>query len=201
MKQVILIGGAPTTGKSTVAKFLSEKLGIPCISTDDVREQMREKLDPAKNPALFKAAQYSAEEFLNTFTAQEIVNIEREEGEVVWNEIRKTIDRSEEDGESIIIEGVAVLPHLVARDFPAVEYVRSLFLVDNDLDRIRKVVFSRGLWDDAHTYSDDVKEKEVEWAAVFNSWLESEAKKFGFQTVEVTRSENDAEKVLKALNL
>ncbi|HLP44075.1 MAG TPA: AAA family ATPase [Candidatus Nanoarchaeia archaeon] len=201
MKRVILIGGAPTTGKSTIAKLLSKKLGVPCISTDDVREQMREKTDSEKNPALFKAVQYSAEEFLNKFSPQEIVDIEREEGEVVWTEIKKIVDRSEEGGESIVVEGVAVLPHLVARDFPAVEYVRPIFLVDHDVDRIRKVIFSRGLWDDAHTYSDDVKEKEVKWAALFNSWLESEAKKFGFQTVEVTKSENDGERVLKILNL
>lgn len=38
---IILIGGAPTTGKTTLAKALSRVLGLPWISTDHIRAWMQ----------------------------------------------------------------------------------------------------------------------------------------------------------------
>ncbi len=40
-KQIIFIGGAPTVGKSYLAKKLAEELKLPWISTDTVREILR----------------------------------------------------------------------------------------------------------------------------------------------------------------
>ena len=37
MKKIILIGGAPTTGKSTMAKRLGQHLGLPWMGTDYLR--------------------------------------------------------------------------------------------------------------------------------------------------------------------
>ena len=34
----ILVSGLPASGKSTAAKFISEKLGIPCFSKDSIKE-------------------------------------------------------------------------------------------------------------------------------------------------------------------
>jgi 2-phosphoglycerate kinase len=52
MYKVILIGGTPYTGKTTLAKLLSAKLGYSNISTDDLGSALRAVLpdDPAFNP-------------------------------------------------------------------------------------------------------------------------------------------------------
>jgi 2-phosphoglycerate kinase len=39
--RVILIGGAPMTGKTTVAHMLAATLGYGCLATDDLGEAIR----------------------------------------------------------------------------------------------------------------------------------------------------------------
>lgn len=195
---VIFIGGAPTTGKSTVAKDLSKHLGIPWISTDQIREVVRTFSDRNTNPKLFTPEGYTAERFLTEFSAEEIVKMEMEQGDAVWSGVMTFIENSY-PWKDFIIEGVGVLPHLIAKDFSNDEHVKAVFLVDEDTDRIRNVVFTRGLWDDAHTYSDDVKEKEVEWALLFSHKLKVEIEKYGYPWIEVKKDENDLQTVLKTL--
>jgi 2-phosphoglycerate kinase len=53
MQKVIIIGGAPFTGKTTLARLLSPHLRYPCICTDDLGAAVRavNPKDPALNPA------------------------------------------------------------------------------------------------------------------------------------------------------
>jgi len=53
MQRIILIGGAPTTGKSTIAMRLSEELHLPVISTDQIRTIIQSIADPHIHPNLF----------------------------------------------------------------------------------------------------------------------------------------------------
>lgn len=201
MKNIILIGGAPTTGKSVIANLLSKRLGIPWISTDQIREVMRSVADKKQYPKLFNPEGYTAERFLTEFSSEKIVEMEMEQGEAAWIGIKKFIEDDFNWKEGFIIEGVNILPHLVSRDFGDNKNIKPVFLVDEDADRMRDVVFKRGLWDYAHTYSDDVKEKEVEWATLFSHKLKAEVEKYGYPWVEVKKQKDDLEAVLKALGL
>ncbi|MBC8505670.1 MAG: adenylate kinase [Anaerolineales bacterium] len=52
-KQIVMLG-PPGAGKGTQAKVLSEKLGIPHVSSGDIfRENMREQTELGKNAALY----------------------------------------------------------------------------------------------------------------------------------------------------
>lgn len=93
------------------------------------------------------------------------------------------------------------MPHLVAQDFKDNENVKAVFLVDEDADRARNVVFTRGLWGEAHSYSDDVKEKEVEWVLNFSHRLKAEAEQHGYPWIEVEKKDTDLDVALQALNL
>ncbi|PIR41569.1 MAG: hypothetical protein COV31_00465 [Candidatus Yanofskybacteria bacterium CG10_big_fil_rev_8_21_14_0_10_46_23] len=187
MRKVILIGGAPTTGKSTLASLMSERLSLPWISTDQIRELMRAVVDRDKFPKLFNPEGYDARRFLTEFSAEEIANMEMEQGEETWVGIRKFIEDDYTWGKGSIIEGVNILPHLVARDFKDDKEIKAIFLVDEDADRMKEVIYTRGLWDDAGTYPDDLKEKEVEWATLFSHKLKSEVEKYGFPYIEVQK--------------
>lgn len=198
-KDIILLGGAPTTGKSTIAELLSKHLGIPWISTDQIRETMRTVADRKKFPKLFNPEGYDAERFLTEFSAEQIAVMELEQGEAVWPGIKKLIEDDYTWEKGFIIEGVALLPDLVAKNFKDNTHIKAVFLVDEDADRIRNVVFTRGFWDDANSYSDEVKEKEVEWVLLFSHKLKAEAGKYGYQSIEVTKNNNDLQAVLKAL--
>lgn len=199
-QQIILIGGAPTVGKSKMAQLLSEHLNIPWISTDQIREVMRGVLKEDDCPVLFRNKNISGKEFLKKYSASEIVHREIEEAEETWEGVKAFIKNSY-PWKNFIVEGVAILPHLIVQDFKENLSIKPIFLIDEDADRIREVVFTRGLWDDARTYPDEVKEKEVEWALLFSHGLRKEAEQFGYPIVDVEKQEKDLAVVLNALNL
>jgi len=199
-KQTILIGGAPTAGKSTLARALSKHLDLPWISTDQIRSVMKATVRREDMPKLFNE-ESTAEKFLTRFSAEEIVRMEREQSEAVWLGVRAFIRGDSTWKSGFIIEGVSILPHLVAEDFGADARVKPIFLLDDDESRTRHVVFTRGLWDDAHTYTDDVKEKEVEWALLFGRQIREDAARHGHPCIDMRKNEEDLKAVLKALNI
>lgn len=200
-RKIILIGGAPTVGKSTMAGLLAEHLKVPWISTDQLRALMRIVADRNKLPKLFEPEGYDAERFLTEFSAREIVNREFEQAEATWPAIQMFVNEDYTWDNGFIIEGIAILPHLVAKDFGQNQNIKTIFLVDEDADRIRDVVFHRGLWDDADKYPDSVKEKEIDWALLFSHELKTEAEKFGYPCVEVSKNKDDLRTLLKCLEI
>ena len=200
-RKIILIGGAPTVGKSTVAELIAKKLNIPWISTDQIRQIMRATVKRENMPDLFNPEGYTAETFLTKFSAEEIVEIEMKQGDATWIGIKKIIDDDFTWKNGFIIEGVNILPHLVKKDFGEDKNIKTIFLIDENADKIRHVIFNRGLWDDAHTYPDYIKEKEIEWVLLFNKKIRMEAEKYDYPFIEVTKNLNDIEKIIKILEL
>ena len=77
-----------------------------------------------------------------------------------------------------------------------------MFIGDHDIERVRNVVFTRNFaGDDASSYPDSVKEKEVAWVVLYSKMLKSEAEKYNFPFIEIEKNDNDLQKVLKALRL
>ena len=198
-KNIYLIGGAPTVGKSTIAQALARHFDIPWISTDQIRDLLRTVAKRSDYPKLFNGEGYDAEKYLTEFSAEQIVDKEMEQGDVVWIGIKGMIEQDYTWVDGFVVEGVNILPHLVDKDFASNKRVKAVFLVDEDADRTRDVVFNRGLWADAKTYSDDVKEKEVEWAQLFSHRLKQEAQKYGFPVIEVKKDKDDLQAVLEDL--
>ncbi|OGJ12062.1 hypothetical protein A3K62_02265 [Candidatus Pacearchaeota archaeon RBG_16_35_8] len=187
MKKIILIGGAPTAGKSYVAEKIAKELGIPWISTDTIREQMREIVRKGDYPALFLHANATPEmgvQFLNKNSPKKIMEIVNKEGEDVWKGVRALME-TDYNWDHYIIEGVAILPSLVSKFINKNKGIKVLFLVDENKERIKKTIFTRGLWDEAKKYPNDVKEKEVEWVIEFNNFIKKEAKKYNFPVVSI----------------
>lgn len=199
MGKIILIGGSPTAGKSYIARKIAEELKLPWISTDTIREQMREIVRKKDYPALFLHAKATPEmgvKFLNKHSSKEIVDIANKESIEVWKGAKAILD-TDYVWKSYIIEGVAILPKLVSRIKK--KNIKILFLIDEDIERVKKNIFTRGLWDDAKKYPDSVKEKEVEWVIAFNKYIKKEAKKYKFPVVSVGDRENYLKEIKKII--
>jgi 2-phosphoglycerate kinase len=200
-RTIILIGGAPTTGKSTVAGGLAARLNLPWISTDRVRAIMRKATTPEASPGLYLPQGHDVEKFFANFTTEQIVEREMVQGEIVWSGVKELIDDTKFTWkEGFICEGVGILPHLVARDFGDDPTVTALFLCDTNVDNIRQAVFTRGLWDIEHPYTDNVKEKEVEWVTLYAQQLELEAKQFGYPWLCIGKTKDDLAAVLATID-
>lgn len=198
-RNIYLIGGAPTTGKSTVAQHVASHFYIPWISSDQIRDIMRVTATKDIWPGLFNASEYTAERFLTELSMEEIIRLEIEQGEEAWLGVKYMIesDYTWEDG--FVVEGVNVLPHLVNRDFADKSHVKAVFLTIGNEDHIRDTVFNRGLWSDANTYPDAVKEKEVEWVVGYNEYIKKESNKYGYPVFETKRQKEDIAAILQLL--
>lgn len=190
MSKLILIGGAPTVGKSFIARKLSEELKLPWISTDSVREMMRKITQKESFPKIFEfdGDEVTAEKYLTTHTPQQIVDAQNTESKDVWKGVDAFID-TDYVWKDFIIEGVAVIPELVKKIDTKKHKIKPIFLVDENEDRVRKVVYTRGLWGDADTYSDDVKEIEVQWVDLFNKYVIQEAEKYDYKVYKIGEQE------------
>ena len=197
MNKIILIGGSPTAGKSYTARKVAESLKLPWISTDTIREQMRKIVREKDFPNLFihsEATPDMAVDFLSKKSAKEIVKHQNDESLDVWKGVSALIKTDYVWG-NFIIEGVAVLPNLVKKLSVKNKEIKVVFLVDDDVERVRKIIFTRGLWDDAEKYTDSVKEKEVEWVIEFNNYIIKESKKYGFPVVKIGDRKNYIDKI------
>lgn len=115
---VILIGSASGVGKSTIAYEISKKLDIKyLIETDFIREIVRGVIGSEYAPALHKSS-YDAytslrDEFNFPDEEKLIVAGFEEHSSFVIPAIEKVIARSIRDKDSIIIEGVHLVPGLI----------------------------------------------------------------------------------------
>lgn len=192
MGKIILIGGSPTVGKSYTTRKLAESLKLPWISTDTIRGQMRKVVRKEDYPSLFghyKATPEIGVKFLTTKTSKEIVKFVNEESKEVWKGVKAIIEKDYVWG-SFIIEGVAILPRAASNLIKKNKEVKVVFLIDEDIKRVRKTIFSRGLWDDAKKYPDSVKENEVKWVIAFNEYIKKEAKKYNLPVIRVGKRKN-----------
>ncbi len=101
--------------------------------------------------------------------------------------------------DSYIIEGVAIFPRLIYKDFKNNQLIRPLFILDDNEKRIRRIVYKRGLWDDADKYPDNVKEVEVKWVIAFNQWLKKELAKYKFPYIEIKGRSNLIKEIKKLI--
>ncbi|OED30051.1 3H domain-containing protein [Methanosphaera sp. WGK6] len=115
---VILIGSASGIGKSTIAYEISKALGIKyLIETDFIREIVRGIIGPDYAPALHKSSFNAYTTLRDTYNFNsETKLIEagfEEHATFVIPAIEKVITRSVKDKDSIIIEGVHLVPGLI----------------------------------------------------------------------------------------
>lgn len=200
-RMIILIGGMPTTGKTTLARELSRRLALPWLSTDQTRLVMQGVADPKQYPQLLSAHGLSAAEFFQRFSPEEIAEREYMHGIETWPGNKKLIEDDFTWREGFVLEGVNILPSLLP-SLQTASDVRSIFLTDEGDDALRQAIFSRGLYADADTYADELKEYEIMWARLFDQRIQAEAQQYGYPVVRVQKdSEIDMPNVLSALGL
>lgn len=199
-KKIVLIGGMPTAGKTTIARQVSKHFDIPYISTDQIRLIMQSIADPKKYPTLFHAEDVEAEDYLQKYSATEIADMEYEQGKEVWIGIKFFIENEWVWRDGCVIEGVGVLPAQASELDGEVFDISVVFLSDIDHERVKNVVYTRGLFDMAKNYGDHVKDKEVDWVKLFDKKVRKDAITHGYPVIDIKKDKTDISRVLKHIN-
>jgi len=133
---LLLIGGTTGTGKSTIATEVAHRLGITRVtSTDFIRQTMRAFFSEEFMPSVH----YSSFEARLALTKAE----EEESGDAailgfldqtrnVLVGVQAALERAATERWSMVLEGVHLVPGMVATDFPGAFVVQCIVAIDDE---------------------------------------------------------------------
>jgi 2-phosphoglycerate kinase len=132
---ILLIGGATGTGKSTVATEVAYRLGITRVtSTDFVRQTMRALFTPEFLPAIHMSS-FDAGKALPTAQEAEIDPLLHgflEQTRHVLVGVQAAIERSLQEGWSMVLEGVHLVPGMLTRSIEGALAVECVIAIENE---------------------------------------------------------------------
>jgi len=201
LKNIILVGGSPCAGKSTMSEYLANKFGYKVIKVDDYMGAHINESDEYLHPILYK---WKTNPWYNLFSQEvEVQFIEEiefyyEEWEMLKRDLYNDVT---EDG--TIIEGCALLPSKVKDLF---DTDKIIYMVPTE--EFQKEKYALRSW--AHQILKDAEDPKK----AFNNWMKrdikyakyisKEAEKFNYPVIEIDGSESIerlANKVIKMFNL
>jgi 2-phosphoglycerate kinase len=131
---ILLVGGATGTGKSTVATDVAYRLGITRVtSTDFVRQTMRaffsQEFMPAIHHSSFEAGRATADD--DAEGAEAVLDGFLEQTRDVLVGVQAAIDRALEEGWSMVLEGVHLVPGMLPREIRGALVVQCVLAIND----------------------------------------------------------------------
>jgi len=131
---ILLVGGATGTGKSSVATDVAYRLGITRVtSTDFVRQTMRaffsREFMPAIHHSSFEAGRVTADD--DTETSEAVLDGFLEQTRDVLVGVQAAVDRALEEGWSMVLEGVHLVPGMLPREIEGALVVQCVLAIDD----------------------------------------------------------------------
>jgi 2-phosphoglycerate kinase len=137
---VVLVGGATGTGKSTVATEVAHRLGITRVtSTDTVRQTMRAFFSQKFMPSIH----YSSFEAGPAVRAHEGEEADvallgfKEQTQNVLVGVKAVISRALEEGYSLAVEGVHLVPGALPRSYDGAVVVQCMLAIADEQEHAR----------------------------------------------------------------
>jgi 2-phosphoglycerate kinase len=131
---IVLVGGATGTGKSSVATDVAYRLGITRVtSTDFVRQTMRaffsQEFMPAIHHSSFEAGRAMADE--DDEDSEAVLHGFLEQTRDVLVGVQAAIDRALEEGWSMVLEGVHLVPGMLPKQIQGALVVQCVLAIDD----------------------------------------------------------------------
>jgi len=126
---IVMIGGAPGTGKSTVATQVAHRLGITrIVSSDVVRQVMRGVIAAEVLPAIHTSSFEAADVIPVGSGGDRTITGFWQQADIVRAGLRNVASRAIEERFPVVIEGVHLVPGIPLLDDPATAHVVEVLL-------------------------------------------------------------------------
>ena len=193
---IYLIGGAPKTGKTSLAKLLSRECQIPWISADTLQNIVRvhtdESLHENKFPSSFQKGKDNDEKYTN-YSIEAMVEAYKKQSEASYEAIEMFVLSEITDGNDFSVEGYQVTPKLaqqLIQKFGA-DKIKALFFSKTDNTSLVEN------FEQSQTPNDWILERTTDKTVTFpkianmivtySQWFQSEAKKYGLELINADR--------------
>ena len=195
---IYLLGGPPRVGKSVISRTITAGHGINVVSTDSLGAVLESVLAPEAEPGLFaisKINEMTAVDRIALMVEEtaERISYQIQEGHAVWRAVKPFIQREENEGRDVVMEGVAVLPELVSQ-LESIDH-RVVFIGNQGDEHGENI--RRGAKQNEHDWMRHASDEYIDAFATFvvemSRYVEREARRYGFRYVEMDgRPFNDA---------
>ncbi len=171
---IILLGGAPAIGKSTLARAIARECAFDYVSTDMIRRVARTVTKKTDYPGMHLFAESDPEEYYKTHSTAEFVAHFQEEARDVFGIVQDMIkDYPAFAQRGVIIEGVNLMPEIAAAVAQEKGW-RFYVLVAQNRETVAQTVENRGLW----AKTPEGKENEIEFVWALNQHIAQQAEEF-----------------------
>ena len=190
--KVILIGGPPSSGKSTLARAIAARRGYGCISTDDIGVSARAMTTVESHPNLHSMDAGNHRSYFVYNSAEWLVEDRMRGDSDLWPAIEAivwahTVGYS---GDPVIIEGMALWPERVA----ALEYPGVVsFWLGMSAEALETQTWERVEFDYEPAEAREVTAKFIARNVMWNGLMLDACERLGMKVVDTssTRSPDD----------
>lgn len=193
---IFLIGGSSGTGKSHLARQLSEYYKIPLTEVDDIRIALQQVADKKEYPALFTFIDNP--NFYNEYSEYQFTERLLDVAKIVWKSLSVLISKHITCNEPVIFEGDSITPDLVnkflAEDNADNIKIKAIFIHD-DIENIRERQVKRG----RDNKGDEKIKKNALFSYTYGNEIKRQAEAHGFLTISASPIETLFERTIKVL--
>ena len=208
MTKIILIGGPPRTGKTTLAQRISKEADVAWISTDAlddiaqryIAEEERSKLFP--KTSLRKESGGGNDELYNMFSVEEIVSVYRKQSEAVYKAVEVLIAYAHKEGWDYVVEGYHITPTLISKLKKENSDISGVILTNTKADGVIERSMNSDVkkdWLRDKTKNKETFPKIAEMVSLYSQKLQGEAEGLDVDVIDV--GESFQEKLDKAFEL
>jgi len=113
--KVVLIGGAPGVGKTTLSRAMAARLDATSLSVDDLLTAAKAVTTPASHPGLHVMSVVNYVEYFTTTSVAQLKSDASLQHEATWPAVEGVIRKHAAWGPPIVIDGWTLRPHKVAQ--------------------------------------------------------------------------------------
>ena len=113
--KVILIGGAPGAGKTTLGSALAVKLGVTSLTIDDLVTAVIAITTPKTHPGIHALRKGPHTEYFTNSSVQQLIADATLRHEATWPMVQRLIQKYVSLGRGIVIDGWHIRPDWVAQ--------------------------------------------------------------------------------------
>lgn len=187
---ILLIGGSSGTGKSYLARRLSEYYKTPLTEVDDIRIALQQVVDKEKHPALFTFIDNP--NFYSEYSEHEFTEKLLDVAKIVWKSLDVLISKHIVCDEPVIFEGDSIIPSLLMER--KLDNIKAIFIYD-DMENIKNRQVKRG----RDNKGDEKIYKNALFSYTHGNEIKQQAEAHGFLTISASPIETLFERTIEAL--
>lgn len=187
MPRIYIVGGAPRTGKSIIARRLMNSLSVPWVSTDAFRAVAQRMSPPEERAIKFPFGGFTSADQLNDMAIKQMLEWQITEGESLHLFLRSFIDYQLGVLDNYIIEGVHFLPEHVRQFLDSNEHndIKAVFIVSTNIDeQLKSMRKNTSHFDWLTNASDETFLSVAKFVTEYGKWLKAECQKYQLPYVE-----------------